>query len=61
VFTIPKASMKTTLAALALLTALSGCAIYTPAGSVVIDPVGTVGQGGNGKHCPPGQAKKGNC
>jgi hypothetical protein len=53
--------MRTTLAALALLTALSGCAVYTPAGSVVIDPVGTVGQGGNGKHCPPGQAKKGNC
>lgn len=42
---------------------LSGCAIYTPSGAVVLDPVGTVQQsgGGGGRFCPPGQAKKGNC
>jgi hypothetical protein len=47
------------LLALTLLTALlSGCAVYTPGGSVVVDP----GQGGGrGGFCPPGQAKKGNC
>lgn len=33
---------------------LSGCAVYTPSGAVIIDP-------GHGGHCPPGQAKKGNC
>jgi hypothetical protein len=37
---------------------LGGCAVYTPSGSVVIDP----GAGGaHGGFCPPGQAKKGNC
>lgn len=52
--------------ALALLTALPGCAVYTPAGSVVIDPApasrpaGSPGHG-NGTFCPPGQAKKGHC
>lgn len=51
--------------ALALLTALPGCAVYTPAGSVIIDPpparpAGGSGHG-NGTFCPPGQAKKGNC
>ena len=52
--------------ALSLLTALPGCAVYTPAGSVVIDPApasrpaGSPGHG-NGTFCPPGQAKKGNC
>ena len=39
---------------------LSACAVYTPSGSVVVDPRGPAPQGG-GKHCPPGQAKKGNC
>lgn len=51
--------------ALALLTALSGCAVHTPSGSVIIDPArpaGGSGHGhGNGTFCPPGQAKKGNC
>lgn len=36
---------------------LSGCAVYTPSGSVVVDPH----NGNNGGFCPPGQAKKGNC
>jgi hypothetical protein len=43
---------------------LSGCAVYTPSGAVVLDPVGTRKQGddgGNRRFCPPGQAKKGNC
>jgi hypothetical protein len=52
--------------ALTLLTALPGCAVHTPAGSVIIDPppasrpAGGQSQG-NSTFCPPGQAKKGNC
>jgi hypothetical protein len=50
---------------LAASTVLSGCAVYTPSGAVVLDPIGTVRQGddggGRGRFCPPGQAKKGNC
>lgn len=38
---------------------LSGCAVYTPTGAVVLDPASSVKQGG--RFCPPGQAKKGNC
>lgn len=37
---------------------LTGCAVYTPDGAVVIDPHRG---GGGGGFCPPGQAKKGNC
>lgn len=48
--------MKILLALLSTLTILGGCALYTPAGSVVVDPGGP-----GGKFCPPGQAKKGNC
>lgn len=48
--------MKKILACLMLL-GLNACAVYTPGGSVVIDP----DNGGNQRHCPPGQAKKGNC
>jgi len=44
--------------AAALFAAVTGCAVYTPAGSVVVDP--DVGSSGGG-FCPPGQAKKGNC
>ncbi|WP_410210553.1 hypothetical protein [Aquirhabdus sp.] len=49
---------------------LSSCAVYTPAGSVVVDPHSGYGHGdrdrdrgdGGGRDfCPPGQAKKGNC
>ncbi len=36
---------------------LTACAVYTPRGSVVVDPDGNLQQ----RHCPPGQAKKGNC
>ncbi len=39
-------------------TLLTGCAVYTPKGSVVVDPHDGGGRGG---FCPPGQAKKGNC
>lgn len=55
--------MKALIVLFALAASLTGCAVYTPAGSVVVDP----GHGdarssnGNGKFCPPGQAKKGNC
>lgn len=55
--------MKVLFSVIAVLLALNGCAVYTPAGSVVIDPAGPQGHGGggNGTFCPPGQAKKGNC
>lgn len=55
--------MKNLLALLtaALMLSLSACAVYTPAGSVVIDPAGPAKRGGDGGFCPPGQAKKGNC
>lgn len=65
------------LACTGLLATLGGCAVYTPAGSVVVDPPGPyvvpAGHGddqgededgggrGRGGFCPPGQAKKGNC
>ncbi len=48
------------LCSFALMAALlSGCAVYTPDGAVIVDPHG--GYGGGGGFCPPGQAKKGNC
>ena len=50
--------MKAILAMLAAVTLLSGCAVYTPGGSVVVDPGGYPRDGG---FCPPGQGKKGNC
>jgi hypothetical protein len=53
--------MRTLIALLVLAsTSLAGCAVYTPSGSVVIDPAGRHDSAG-GKFCPPGQAKKGNC
>lgn len=62
-------------ACMGLLATLGGCAVYTPAGSVVVNPAGPYvvpaghddDQGENedggrrGRFCPPGQAKKGNC
>lgn len=49
--------MKQLLGVLAVVsTLLSGCAVYTPSGAVVVD---SPRSGGN--FCPPGQAKKGNC
>jgi hypothetical protein len=48
--------MKKLLLACALVSLLSACAVYTPHGSVVVDP-----DQGHGGFCPPGQAKKGNC
>lgn len=54
--------MKTWMAMLVLASTLAGCAVYTPAGSVVVDPAGQHGsRQGDGNFCPPGQAKKGNC
>lgn len=44
-----------------LLATFAGCAVYTPSGSVVIDPAGAPAPSGRGGFCPPGQAKKGNC
>lgn len=41
---------------------LTGCAVHTPDGSVVIDPDRTYDNyPNNGTFCPPGQAKKGRC
>ncbi|WP_169804789.1 hypothetical protein [Hydrogenophaga taeniospiralis] len=52
--------MKAFIALLVVAAAVAGCAVYTPSGSVVVDPSGPPGKSG-GKFCPPGQAKKGNC
>jgi hypothetical protein len=52
--------MKTIIALVVFASCLAGCAVYTPEGSVVIDPVGTH-EPHHGDFCPPGQAKKGNC
>jgi len=51
--------MKRWIALAAAVALLSGCAVYTPRGSVVIDPAPR--SSGSGDFCPPGQAKKGNC
>lgn len=37
---------------------LTACAVRTPGGSIIVDPDG---RHDNGRFCPPGQAKKGNC
>lgn len=42
-----------------MLTTLAGCEIRGP--SVRIKPIVIDVEGGGGSHCPPGQAKKGNC
>ncbi len=52
--------MKTLIASLVFASCMAGCAVYTPSGSVVVDPGRSQGSG-NGNFCPPGQAKKGNC
>jgi len=52
--------MKVLIALVALASIMAGCAVYTPSGSVVIDPAGTHNSNDE-KFCPPGQAKKGNC
>lgn len=53
-------SMKALFALITVAASLTGCAVYTPSGSVVIDPAGRH-DSGDGRFCPPGQAKKGNC
>lgn len=42
---------------------LASCAVYTPNGSVVVDPLvhHSYSESSGGGFCPPGQAKKGNC
>ncbi|HEX5739895.1 MAG TPA: hypothetical protein VFY22_15385 [Hydrogenophaga sp.] len=52
--------MKKLIALLFVAASLTGCAVYTPSGAVVVDPGHSHGKS-NGKFCPPGQAKKGNC
>lgn len=49
--------MKKLFALFAVAFFVTGCAVHTPSGSVIVDP--DVGHGGH--HCPPGQAKKGRC
>lgn len=50
----------TAAATMALL--VTGCAVHTPGGSVVVDPDRTYGKHPHdGNFCPPGQAKKGRC
>lgn len=51
--------MKTLILALTMTAVLSACAVHTSRGSVIVDPDGYGGYGQ--RHCPPGQAKKGNC
>lgn len=55
--------MKLLIAVLTASAMLSACAVYTPSGSVIVDPAGLPrpAGGGGGGFCPPGQAKKGNC
>lgn len=54
--------MKKFASLLIVASVLSGCAVYTPSGAIVIDPVrGDRPSGNGGGFCPPGQAKKGNC
>ena len=52
--------MKKLIALLFVAASVTGCAVYTPSGAVVVDPGGSHGKS-SGKFCPPGQAKKGNC
>ena len=53
------------LVGMVLMSGLTGCAVRGP--SVTVEPPkvivpGVVVEGqGHGKHCPPGQAKKGKC
>ncbi len=51
--------MRLLLAAIVSSLLLTACAVYTPAGSVVVDPNGPGHPSGGGGFCPPGQAKKG--
>lgn len=57
-----KSPMKKFASLLFITALLSGCAVHTPSGSIVIDPArADRHQGSGGGFCPPGQAKKGNC
>lgn len=49
----------TVLAAAFAALSFSGCAVYTPDAAVVVGNPGSPAPAA--KHCPPGQAKKGNC
>lgn len=64
-------TMKYLVAACVLLTTLTGCAVYTPHGAVVVDPHGGVGypdyrrsdhhHDDDRRFCPPGQGRQGHC
>ena len=61
-FSQTKSHMKKFASLLFVAALLSGCAVHTPSGSIVIDPArADRHQGNGGGFCPPGQAKKGNC
>lgn len=51
--------MTRTLAVVLAALLMTGCSLRLP--GVGIDIGGGGGGGHSGKHCPPGQAKKGNC
>lgn len=53
--------MRVLIAAMLSAVLFNACALYTPAGSIVVDPNGPGHHPGGGGFCPPGQAKKGNC
>lgn len=42
---------------------LASCAVHTPSGSVIVDPLvhHSYSESSGGNFCPPGQAKKGRC
>ena len=40
---------------------LAACVVPSPRGAKVVVPVPVVVEQAPAKHCPPGQAKKGNC
>ena len=49
------------LATLMVSLSLTACAVYTPEGSIIVDPDRSYYSDGHGDFCPPGQAKKGRC
>lgn len=53
--------MKTLIALLLLTAAMTGCALYTPGGALIVNP--DAGEAGATGHagCPPGLAKQGRC
>lgn len=52
--------IKSLFVALILVTLASGCTVRGPSVKMEVPGV-EIGVAGGGTHCPPGQAKKGNC